>query len=140
MKVAIRYLRNLGNFRRQGSVSPSSRDKHEINFKPKLFQEGLFFGKYADGEESFSPVSPRKTSVSPFSLSGDKQLLATLAYPNTQTNTRDLSLIELWNSESPVSLNEEERTYIDFTKEFRRYDEDKFFAFQKRCQEEREQR
>jgi hypothetical protein len=62
----------------------------------------------------------------------------TLAYPNTQTNTRDLSLIELWNSESPVSLNEEERTYIDFTKEFRRFDEDRFSAFQKKCQEERQ--
>jgi hypothetical protein len=61
----------------------------------------------------------------------------TLAYPNTQTNTRDLSLIELWNSDSPVSLNEEERTYIDFTKEFRRFDEDRFSAFQKKCQEER---
>jgi hypothetical protein len=62
----------------------------------------------------------------------------TLAYPNTQTNTRDLSLIELWNSDSPVSLNEEERTYIDFTKEFRRFDEDRFSAFQKKCQEERQ--
>jgi hypothetical protein len=62
----------------------------------------------------------------------------TLAYPNTQTNSRDLSLIELWNSDSPVSLNEEERTYIDFTKEFRRFDEDRFSAFQKKCQEERQ--
>jgi hypothetical protein len=62
----------------------------------------------------------------------------TLAYPNTQTNTRDLSLIELWNSDSPVSLNEEERTYLDFTKEYRRFDEDRFSAFQKKCQEERQ--
>jgi len=53
-----------------------------INFKPKLFSDAVFFARNPD-EESCSPVSPRKTSVSPFSISGDNQLLMTLAYPNT---------------------------------------------------------
>ena len=47
-------------------------------------------------------------------------------------------MIELWHADSPVSLNEEEISYIDFTKEFRRYDEDRFSAFQKKCKEERQ--
>lgn len=70
MRVGIRYLRNLGSFRRLGVVSPTSKDKLGINFKPKLFSDAVFFAQNPD-EESCSPVSPRKNSVSPFSLSGD---------------------------------------------------------------------
>jgi hypothetical protein len=43
MRVAIRYLRNLGSFRRMGVVSPSSKDKLGINFNPKLFSDKVFF-------------------------------------------------------------------------------------------------
>ncbi len=43
MRVAIRYLRNLGSYRRVGVVSPSSKDKAGISFKPKLFSDAVFF-------------------------------------------------------------------------------------------------
>lgn len=51
------------------------------------------------------------------------------ANPLTNQNARDISLIELWNTTSPINLDDEEQSYIDFTKEYRRYDEAKFSAF-----------
>jgi ATP-dependent protease HslVU (ClpYQ) peptidase subunit len=39
------------------------------------------------------------------------------------TNARDLSLLELFHAESPINLDEIEQSYIDFTKEYRSYDE-----------------
>lgn len=52
MRIAIRYLRNLGSFRRLGVVSPGSKERL---FKPKLFTESFRFNLE---EESCSPVSP----------------------------------------------------------------------------------
>ena len=60
-------------------------------------------------------MSPQK--ISPFSLSIDYQLIQTLGGGNQQptltnqnfaknTSTKDLSLLELWNCESPISLND----------------------------------
>jgi hypothetical protein len=36
------------------------------------------------------------------------------------------SLVEIRNNESPVNLNEEEKEYLDFTKDYRQFDENRF--------------
>ena len=59
--------------------------------------------------------------TSPFGISDER--INTI--PLTNTHGRDLSLLELWRTESPIDLNEEEQSYIDFTKEYRSFDEHK---------------
>jgi len=44
---------------------------------------------------------------------------------------KDVTLSSLRKNSSPINLNSEEEEYIDFTKEYRRYDETRFKAFQK---------
>lgn len=55
MKIAIRYLRNLGSFRRLGVLSPSSKERL---FKPRLLTESFMFPTHNLEDESCSPVSP----------------------------------------------------------------------------------
>ena len=65
--------------------------------------------------------SPQSPLASPFGISDERINTITLL----NTHGRDLSLLELWRTESPIDLNEDEQSYLDFTKEYRSFDEHK---------------
>jgi hypothetical protein len=59
--------------------------------------------------------------ASPFGISDDRINAITIL----NTHGRDLSLLELWRTESPIDLNDDEQSYLDFTKEYRSFDDHK---------------
>ena len=80
----------------------------------------------SDSFNSGDSISPIKlNSISP-------PCLHDLTNPTTVHNGngcyaaqgKDMSLIELWNTTSPITLNNDEQDYVDFTKTYRNYDEE----------------
>jgi hypothetical protein len=123
MRVALRYLRNLGQYRRNGICSPvKSCPRSGMNVLNTSVNEcgALLTLNFEDGGSS--PWSPEKNSISPFGLSDER----IQPIPHTGTNAKDLSLLELFRTESPINLDEAEQSYLDFTKEYRSYDELRF--------------
>jgi len=115
MRAALRYLRNLGQFRRQGwLVSPVKRGNPSSFLAVEI---GLSI--------NLDDNSPQSPLASPFGISDDR--INTITILNT--HGRDLSLLELWRTESPIDLNEDEQSYLDFTKEYRSFDEHKLQRF-----------
>lgn len=110
MRAALRYLRNLGQYRRHGVlISPVKRAN------PSSFLENALSINLDDNSSPQSPLA------SPFGLSDERINTITLLH----THGRDLSLLELWRTDSPIDLNEDEQSYLDFTKEYRSFDEHK---------------
>lgn len=120
MRAGIRYLRNLGQFRRNGICSPVKRIANPSNF---LAKDRRVSGVTINLDDvNSSTWCPEKQAGSPFGTSGER--IHTINYANT--HGRDLSLLELWKTDSPIDLNEDEQSYLDFTKEYRSFDENKF--------------
>ncbi|CDW82126.1 UNKNOWN [Stylonychia lemnae] len=105
MKAAIKFLRNLGQQRRQ-------------------------WMQYQDQMDEISSPSPQTTGFN------NDQRLSYKTARNRKSNA-DLSLLDFQNLKTKIDLNDEERDYIDLTKEYRQYDEKKFEAFQKKYKDQR---
>ena len=80
-------------------------------------------------EDNSSPWSPEKDSCSPFGEGSDERLgiipHVCCGGGGVVTNN-NLSLLELWRTESPINLDDEEQSYLDLTREYRSFDELKF--------------
>ena len=91
MRVALRYLRDLGPLRRLGCCSPPVKNSNISQ------NEGL--PPLTLNLDCSNEWSPEKNSVSPFGFSDEQPI------PLTNTNARDLSLLELFQAQSPINLD-----------------------------------